>query len=319
MLVEQGVLNLDDPVQVTCPAGTDCPGAAAVVTVRDLLINRSGFNTVVGMDDFTAWPWAFALPDLVFGLELSACAAGTIAVDDPRIVRSRDELVHHEVGSRPQRYPAQSANPWVSGYAYVNSNWILLQGVIEQRTGEPYFEGVEQNLFEPLGLESFYHSNERDSSAVGSSVDPSGSLRMVDARGCMGGVDGYGVSGAGGLRGTVADMLEFVHALHGGHVIDDASVELLQTSGGPEPVGLIVGPYGGKYGMGTMIEPLTAGDFTGPLAYGHDGGQTGFTAAVRHTPTTGHTVVVVANTWSRKDEVKQLYHALHDIVSDGGP
>ncbi len=315
MLAERGLLSLDDAVEITCPPGAACPGAAARVTVRDLLINRSGFYTVVGIDDFNAWPWAFSLPDLGFGLPLSGCVEGRIPIDDPRIVFSRDAFVYYEVGSRPQRYPAQSQNPNVSPWAYVNSNWILLQRVIEQRTGRPYFEGVREDIFAPLGLDSFYQSNARDGSAAGSSLDGAGALRRIDPRGCMGGVDGYGVSGAAGLRGTVGDMLRFVDALHEGRVIDETSVELMKTPGGPAPYGLILGPYPGRYGMGTSIEPLAPGDWAGPLSYGHDGGQAGFTAAVRHIPATGHTVVVVANTHSRDDRVHHLFHTLYEIAS----
>ena len=40
-----------------------------------------------------------------------------------------------------------------SGYAYSNSNYILLAQVIERVTGEPYAQYVTETIFEPLGLQ----------------------------------------------------------------------------------------------------------------------------------------------------------------------
>ncbi len=316
-LVEQGSVRLDDVVPVPCPDGAACPGGSARVTVRYLLINRSGFYTVIGIDDISGSPWMIAAPDLVFAGNLAACERGEIPLSDPRIAISRAQMIQHEIGSRTPLYLPQSRNLFASPYAYVNSNWMLLQNEIERRTGAGYFPTLQAQVLAPIGVTSFSHSAARDGTAVGISgtFTSAGQLLMVDARGCMGGPSGYGVSGAGGLRGTVADMLRFENALQNGHIVRPDTLALMRAPGGPLGRGLFVGTYGDKYGMGTMITPVVAGQWDGPLMYGHDGGQSGFSAVVRHVPSTGYSIVVVSNTGGRGPEVMALLRTLHAIAS----
>jgi D-alanyl-D-alanine carboxypeptidase len=318
-LVEEGLIDLDEPALVDCPASEpDCPGARNQPTVRDLLVNRSGFYSVLGIDDVTSTPPVLALPDFAFIDALDRCTRGEIATVDPRVAMSSDEMLYVEVLGRDPVYMPQSASTGVAAWAYVNSNWILLQRLIEERTGVSYFEALDERVLAPLGLESFYHSNARDSSAVGvASVD--GEPLHVDARGCMGGFGGYGVSGAGGIRGEVSEILLLARALYEGEILEPATLSTMMNAGGPEPRGLVVGPYRRKYGMGTFIEPSSEGDYGGALAYGHDGGQAGFAAVLRYMPDTGYGVVVVANTWGLEEKAHDLVLELHAIAVGSNP
>jgi D-alanyl-D-alanine carboxypeptidase len=116
-LVEQGYVGLDDPVGglVAAALGVEAqPGAAADITVRQLLTHTSGFP----QDE-----------NLFFGGQVGSCReAATIGF------------------SRPL-----AGAPGV-GYRYSNMNFCVLGLLIEGLTGKPYEQVVYEQLLTPLGL-----------------------------------------------------------------------------------------------------------------------------------------------------------------------
>ncbi len=147
LLVEDGVLTLDDPLEVWAPGYYDGLG----LTLRHLLSNTSGivsYNYVGSFDDTR--PWA---PE-----ELAQWA------------------VEHE--------PALRFEPGTE-WEYSNTNFVLLGLVIEAATGTSYEEQFEARLAGPLGLTRTYVAGsgdmnpalvdcyDRDGSNTSARADPS--------------------------------------------------------------------------------------------------------------------------------------------------
>jgi len=116
LLVEDGVLNLDDPIERWVPGFFDDRG----VTLRHLLSNTSGivsYNYVGDFDDSAVW--------------------------------TPDALVQWAVDHQADL----SFDPG-STWEYSNTNWVLLGMAIEAATGSAYVTVLRDRLLDPLELDS---------------------------------------------------------------------------------------------------------------------------------------------------------------------
>jgi CubicO group peptidase (beta-lactamase class C family) len=120
-LVEQGLLDLDRPVRAWLPGMTlSGPGAADVITLRMLLSHTSGL------------PWDQISPTRVFGRRDPGALADWV----------RDEL--------PERpFVAPPGTRW----SYSNPGINLAARVAEVATGQWYAELMQEQVFEPLGMQ----------------------------------------------------------------------------------------------------------------------------------------------------------------------
>lgn len=115
LLVEEGKLNLDDPVGKHLP-GT--PDAWRSVTVRHLLTHTSGLKNYTGLK----------------GFELTE--------------RLKREDFVRLVAAHPLAFAPGDA------HAYGNTNYSLLGYVVEAASGKPYWQFVSERIFKPLGMNS---------------------------------------------------------------------------------------------------------------------------------------------------------------------
>ena len=165
---------------------------------------------------------------------------------------------------------------------YNNSAYILLGHIIAKVSGMSYEDYVEKELFAKLGMaRSSYCSN--------TDVVPR------KARGYRLTRDGL-VQGsytnhlwpysAGSLCSTVGDLVTWLHALHGGHVLPEASYREMITPGklnDGTPV---------RYAMGLGLQ-----DPRGRPAIGHGGAiGSGFVAHTMYYPHEGLVVAMLVNT-----------------------
>nr|BCX00425.1 MAG: serine hydrolase [Bacteroidota bacterium] len=117
MLVEEGKLDWDRPVVDYLPAfQLSDPYATRALTVRDLLVHRSGLG--LGAGDLLWWP--------------------PTGYDRAEIVRR----IRHLPMAHPLRYR----------YAYNNVLYIVAGALIEAVTGQSWEEFVEQRIVRPLGM-----------------------------------------------------------------------------------------------------------------------------------------------------------------------
>jgi CubicO group peptidase (beta-lactamase class C family) len=124
-LVEAGKVQLDAPIQqyLSWFRVAD-PAASALISVRQLLNQTSGFSTNSGRD---------------------------------ALVGSEAETLEQAVRNLRT---AKLASPAGTSYNYSNANYMILGLLIQIVSNEPYEEYIQQHIFQPLGMGHSYTSPE---------------------------------------------------------------------------------------------------------------------------------------------------------------
>jgi len=167
---------------------------------------------------------------------------------------------------------------------YNNSAYFLLGLIIEEVTGQAYEDFIAERLFRPLGMADSYYCSERvvrERRAHGYDAAGEDSLALAAY------IDHTWPYAAGSLCSTVADLVRWNEALHGGQVLTDASYRAMIS-----PAPLVDGtPV--RYAMG-----LVADSTDGRRSIGHGGGIPGFLTEGRYYPDDDLIVVVLQNSTS---------------------
>ncbi len=272
-LVDEGKLSLDDILSSLVPDAADLPHAERI-TLRQLLNMRSGiFN--------------YTEDELTFS---------TLVVDPNRfwthpelIAIARTQDAYFEPGSE---------------FHYSNTNYILLEMIVERTTGRPFGEELQERILTPLGLaetvlptspampEPFAHGygrdpalprptkadtakaqdGEKEAVSPPPMTDPS---EIIDTTVIPPSI----AAGAGALVSTVADLDRWLHALIDG-VSLSAALQRERMMLRP------TGEDGFLYGLGVM---------THGRLIGHAGGIPGYTSFAGHDPASRANIVVLAN------------------------
>jgi D-alanyl-D-alanine carboxypeptidase len=197
---------------------------------------------------------------------------------DPTRAWTPEELVGFVQGQPPSFAPGD-------GWAYSNTNYVLLGMVIEQVTGHPIAEVFEERLFGPLGM-----NDTTFPTGTTAMDDPhlSGLTEQGQPTGQTADATGWSPSEAftaGEVVSTFSDLRRWAEALFTGEgILSPASQELRRDS-------IIYGippadsPTSG-YGIGI-------GDRDG--WWGHDGQIPGYMTFMGHDPDTGLTIVIGTN------------------------
>ncbi len=182
MLVDDGVFDLDDPAGDWLPDDViDEIENLDAVSIRQLLNMRSGLEDYLGEEAF--WQAVEANPYYAWTApEVLEYAYGLPAVFEP------DE-----------------------DFYYTNTNYILLQLILEEASGLPLHSLLRERILEPLGMDDTYTqtSEELPGGFVASFGDLYGDgeiIRLSDIN------DGAGL-GDGGLISNTADVTTFYEAL----------------------------------------------------------------------------------------------------------
>ncbi|MYT32505.1 MULTISPECIES: serine hydrolase domain-containing protein [unclassified Streptomyces] len=130
MLAAEGELDLDDPVDRYLPRF----GLDGRITVRMLLLHVSGLYNYSGKHqlDRTVQPGLFP-------------TTGDLYVRQLTTSYTPDELVRFALDKPAYFAPGE-------GFAYSNTNYVLIGLLIEEITGEPYAQQVYRRIVRPLGL-----------------------------------------------------------------------------------------------------------------------------------------------------------------------
>ncbi len=237
-LAEEGVLVLDEGAAQWLPDEVTANVANAdVVTIRQLMQMRSGvpeyldeaFLKIVEADPFRERPYTPA--------EVVALVYGKPAVFEP--------------GSQ---------------FLYTNTNYVLLQMVVEAATGNPLHEEVRARILDPVGMSNTYtqYHEELPGGFVHGYSGYKQDGSVVDVTGYN---DGGGL-GDGALVSTSGDLVRFYRALFREKtLLSEASLaEMLdfQDTGQPDsgyglammelgtPWGTFHGHTGGVFGYGSV-------------------------------------------------------------------
>lgn len=169
------------------------------------------------------------------------------------------------------------------GPSYSNAGYVLLGRIVENVSGESYFDYIQRHVFEPAQMTSSGFDSEDEivpGLAVGYYHDDGLFSRTWKANWVQGIYKG---SPAGGGYSNNADLLRFAAALHGGKLLKPAT--LAKMFDGEVPVG-----PGIAFGAG-IDERLSRGRHI----RGHQGGIEGSTADLEMVWETGAAVVLTSN------------------------
>jgi CubicO group peptidase (beta-lactamase class C family) len=266
LLVEEGRLRLDDPVErwlpelaapvvVRTPQSPldDVVPARRPITVFDLLTNRAGYG----------WPSDFSLPQVQ--------ALFTVQTDGREVQRRPppDEWLA-DLARLPLLY-----HP---GEAWLYDTCSDLQGILVARaSGQPLPEFFAERIFAPLGM--------RDTGFVVTDRDRFTSYYRRDEGGLVlaDGPDGDWShppafpEGSGGLAGTADDWLRFARMLlaDGDGLLSPASVRQMTTDHLTDAQRAIGELFleGQGWGFGGSVDITAAGPGTIPGRYGWVGGS----------------------------------------------
>ncbi|RDS86873.1 class A beta-lactamase-related serine hydrolase [Dyella psychrodurans] len=168
------------------------------------------------------------------------------------------------------------------GLSYSNAGYVLLGRIIENVSGESYFDYIQHHVFEPAQMTSSGFDSEDEivpGLAVGYYHDDGVFSRTWKANWVQGIYKG---SPAGGGYSTNADLLRFAKALHEGKLV--TSTTLAKMFDGEVPAGP------GAIGAG-IDERLSHGRHI----RGHQGGIEGTTANLEMVWETGAAVALTSN------------------------
>ncbi|WP_375289738.1 serine hydrolase domain-containing protein [Qipengyuania sp.] len=210
-------------------------------------VGKSGVRGLAS--EGAAWPWASMTKQVLAVMVLQEAEDGKLALDEPlsRYLPSSgnapvsptiQQLLQHRSGLRnpddspvhkdewPSFYTSGATGPaWCSaergaplaeGWRYNNCDYIVLGAVLEKVTGNSLAALFEQRIAKPAGLERTSFATPRAAAALPGSEAIYG---LVLSR--------FGA--AGGLIGTVTDMLRFDRALLEGKLLGADAREVLWT------------------------------------------------------------------------------------------
>ncbi len=265
-LVEEGRVCLDDKLETWL--GTE-PWFARLPNGRDLTIR-------------TLMTHSSGLPEY---FELKGVNQALLA--NPNRDWTPAELIGFVLDAKP-------LFPVGKGWAYADTNYVLVGMVVEKVTGKPLFDEITRRLLRPFKLERTIPSNRRvlPELAVGYSM-PRSPFGLREGRVV---VDGQFVLNpqfeyaGGGLASTAEDLARWAKLLYEGKPFrKKETLEAMLT--GVDAFSGRGGGKGQKYGLGVQIRTSQWGP-----SYGHGGWFPGYLSEMEYFPDYGIAIAVQFNT-----------------------
>ncbi|MBL8166035.1 MAG: beta-lactamase family protein [Anaerolineae bacterium] len=268
MLAEEGVFALDDAARDWLPdelveqiANLDS------VSIRQLLAMRSGIPDYLGM---TFW----------------------LAVQqDPTHEWTVNEALAY-IHDQPALFEPDAQ------FSYSNSNYLLLQLILESATGQPLHTLVRERILDPLEMANTYTqiSETLPGEFVNGYLDIDGDGKLDDVTDIN---DGAGM-GDGALISTVGDLTTFYRAL-----LQERS--LLNEESMAELLSFQDADIEGRYSLGLAQWESDFGE-----ALGHNGGVVGFVSAGVYLPE--HQTIIIVLSGNMTHLPDELANTIAEIV-----
>lgn len=232
LLYEEGLLDLGDSIGKFVGPYTNAPG---YVTIRQLLSHRSGINDYINENPAMTDAWVVDL-DSIWVM---------------------DTILNN--------YVLQPNFPVDASWSYSNTNYLLAGRIIENITGQPWYEVVRDKVIDPLGLT---HTLAYPWESPG--TQPFSHVWLdIDGDGTVDDMQGYGLpvngifsiaASAGCLLTTPEDLAIFSEKVYSGQVLQSATLAEMQAD-------YIQNGSGFMYGLGVSSFPLP----DNLQNWGHDG------------------------------------------------
>ena len=262
-LVEDGVLNFDDPISQWFDEESwfaEFGPQARNITIDHLLSHTSGIRDhVEDMGFYLAIGW--------------------------RVLRGRDTYLTPEqlIG-----FVASDGLQFAPGtnHAYTDTGYLVLGLVIERVTGRDYYDVLRDRVLVPQGLGEVRPAITPDMPDVALGYAEDSFLMKLVGLGGRTMRDGVMKTNpamewtGGGLTTTPKALVDFYHALANGDVVTPESFEIMRNSG------FSTGDGGFHYGYGLYVSAD---------AIGHGGWYPGYRTSVRHIHPANTTIAVQTN------------------------
>lgn len=244
-LVESGKLEWDTPMSKVMPEFPD-HAAAAEITVWQLLHHTAGLGDIF-VPAFFSVRESFKSP--------------------------RDYL--KLIASQP-KVSAPGA-----GWNYSNAGYVLLGRIVENVSGEPYFDYIDRHVFAPAGMkDSGFDSQDDVTAHLATGYLKEGVFARSWKTNWM--TLPFKGSPAGGGYSTNGDLLRFAAALRAEELVGAATLKKMFSAGVPVGPGTYAAGFGERVSNGRHIR-------------GHAGGAPGMSANLAMVWETGAAVSVTSN------------------------
>jgi len=268
-LAGEGLVDIDAPLGDYLPEDiAESVENADEATVRETLQMRSG------------------IPDYMTGEFDDAVA------DSPSHQWTAEEVVTYS-------YDIPAGFSPGTEFEYCNNNYVLLQILIEEVTGNTLAEELKSRIFDPAGMDSCYlesPGNTGPGTIRGYEQDDGEFVDVTTYN------DGFGL-GDGGIVGNAEDIAKFMPALMKGQLIgQDMLSQMLRT--GPDD-------SGDAYGLGIAVIDKTPGRLIG-----HDGSSGGFVSEMYYLPESDMSIVVLTNNFDSDIAEQILFEAAERISEE---
>ena len=241
LLAQDGKLSVDDKISRHLQ---HTPRAWRNVTIRHLLTHTSGIKSYTGLDGFQL----------------------TRHLTQAQFIRA--------IGRHPLEFPPGTS------WKYSNTGFSLLGYIIENVSGQNYWDFMSQRIFQPLGMNAT--TNRLPSLIIPNRASGYEQTNHVHVNRDY---DLTEVFSAGAIASTVGDLAKWNAALDGDKLLNAASKEQMWTeaklkNGKPT-----------KYGFGWFLDTVE-----GHKNIGHGGSTSGFSATIQRFPDDRLAVIVLTNT-----------------------
>ncbi|QEL16231.1 serine hydrolase domain-containing protein [Limnoglobus roseus] len=243
LLAEQGKLSIDDPVAKYYPHLT----RAKDITIRDLMNHTSGYPDYYPLDFLDRR----MLKPIAFDTMLKDYAGGKLDFDP---------------GSR---------------FSYSNTGYIILGGIVEKASGEPFGTFLTKNI---LGPQRLTHSRYGSAKELPGAATGYTAFALGDPEPAPPEADGW-IDAAGGLWASASDLLKWDLALTTGKVMPPPYFKGMTT-----PRVLTTGKVS-NYACGLSVSTVD-----GDIVLQHTGGVSGFVSGNSFIPRAKTGLVVLSNT-----------------------
>ncbi|UZQ54859.1 beta-lactamase family protein [Trichothermofontia sichuanensis B231] len=274
-LVQEGHLGLDDRLEHWLPADLiqSLPQGDRL-TVRQLLSHTSGLADVRDSPAFEA--------------QLQA---------QPQHIWTLGEMLAYAVAQPPQTHPGE--------FHYANTNYLLLQKLIEVRTGQPLAIALRERLFTPLGLEDTALETTPQPNLLVSGYGNWDGDNILDNFSHINEAYGFGDSG---LVSTAADLDRFAQALWVQNCLLSPNLQALMAQPQSRTLDHTSRPIG--YGLG-----VTTWETPWGRAIGHGGRFGGFVTLMLHISNYQLTMIVMLN--NENGDPRELADIIQTLLFSG--
>ncbi len=206
-------------------------------------------------------------------------------------------------------YDANPVHPAGKGWAYSDTNYILLGLILEKITRKSVYELVNTELLTPHKLSETFPNNRREMPGLVQGYSSAFAVLGMPDKTIANGKFVFNPEMewcGGGFLCTSRDLAKWAHILYSGNAIEGDYLGLL--TGEAADSSRMLGPNS-KYGLGVIIRKTDLGPMLG-----HDGGFPGYTSTMGYFPDHKISAALMYNSDARDSLTKPAHVVMTELV-----